>query len=320
VPAYWVALVIAGLALGIHRVFHSAGLYDYLFAMVYDHHALIQSQQVGPLGQAWTLGVEMSFYVALPLWAFVLRRAPARTTGRFLASELLPLLAIFVVGVVWNFTQWESIDGRVLFTPAAATLPSYLDHFALGMALAVASVVLLGRERQPWAVRVVVRAPWLCWGAAAIAFVALCSVGERSDSFGAEPLRHLIRGALAVGLLLPAVFGDNAGGAVRRLLADRRLQWVGLVSYSLYLWHLPVLKLLGDKAHVDEHIGSAAFVVVGTAASIAAAALSFYAVERPGLRLARRLTGRAGYLEQDPAPAADQPGATAIELAEAGRR
>jgi peptidoglycan/LPS O-acetylase OafA/YrhL len=314
VPAYWVALALAALYLGISRPGAVDWLYDYGFAMVYDHGALIRSQQVGPLGQAWTLGVEMSFYVALPIWAFLVRRAPSRTTARFLASELVPLLAIFVLGVVWNFTEWDSSHGLVVFTPSAATLPSYADQFALGMALAVASVVLFGGERQSRAVRVVVRRPWIPWAAAGIAFVALCAVGERSDSAGAEPVRHLIRSAFALGLLLPAVFGDDAGGAARRLLADRRLQWLGLISYSIYLWHLPVLTALASKAHLDDRIGSLGFVVVGTAASIAVAAVSFYAVERPALRLARRLTGRAGYLEER-AAAADRPGATAVELA-----
>ncbi|HEX8076055.1 MAG TPA: acyltransferase [Thermoleophilaceae bacterium] len=319
VPAYWVALTLIALWLGLDAVFTAGNAPVYYgFAQVYSHHTLLAVTLRGGIGHAWTLCVEMSFYVLLPLWAMLQRRAPARSTRGFAIAEALPLLAIFAAGVAWNYTQIQSTGGIVDFTSEIATLPAFLDHFALGMGLAVASVILAGRERQPLVVRAVERAPWAPWLLAGAAFVVLCNVGSGVDTIDGEATRHLIRGVVALFLLLPAVFGDDRGGWVRRLLADRRLQWVGLVSYSLYLWHPAVLAKLAD-AHVDRPLGGPGYAVVGLVACLAVAAVSFYLIERPALRLGRRLAGRYGYQEPEGPPSGavpvDRPGAPAIDLA-----
>src|SRR5207249_2974047 len=99
-------------------------------------------------------------------------------------------------------------------------------------------------------------------------------------------------------LLLPAIFGDWKTGGVRRLLADRRLQWVGLVSYSLYLWHTAVIAKLVDGGW-DNRLGGVGFSFVAIVACVAVAAVSFHLVEKPALRIGRQLAGRRGYLEPE---------------------
>ncbi|MEA2374269.1 MAG: hypothetical protein QOD53_732 [Thermoleophilaceae bacterium] len=302
VPAYWVAVTLIALWLGIHEAFTLHGLLTYYgFTQVYDAHTLVAVDLKGGLGHTWTLCVELSFYVLLPIWAFLQRRLPVRSTRQFAVTEALPLAVIFAAGLAWNYTQIQSLNGIVVFTPKIATLPDYLDHFALGMGLAVASVVLASRKRQPLPVRVIAAAPWVPWVVAAGAFAVLCSIGSNITSVDAEATRHVIRGFVALCILLPAVFGDQAGGAVRRLLANRRLQWVGLVSYSLYLWHLPIVSKL-QGAGVRGTLGWVGFAIVGTGACLAVAAVSYYAVERPFQRLARRAKGRSGTLEPEPRP------------------
>ena len=64
------------------------------------------------------------------------------------------------------------------------------------------------------------------------------------------------------------------------------------MSYGLYLWHYPVMRLLRDH---DWHWS--AILLVGSAAGLAAAALSYYAVERP--LLSRKPVGRSLALEPD---------------------
>jgi peptidoglycan/LPS O-acetylase OafA/YrhL len=321
VPAYWVAVALIGLLLPIHAVFTAHGLLDYFgFASVYSLQSLGQLVLSGGLGHTWTLCVEMTFYVLLPLWMLAVRRLPARSTRQFVLTEALPLVAMFALGVVWSATQVTGNRvGEWSFTPSSATLPYYLNHFALGMGLAVASVALAGRERRPRVVRLVERASWVPWAAALAAYVALCVVGARFNSFGAEPVRHELRGLVAVCLLLPAVFGDHQSGAVRRLLADRRLQWIGLVSYSVFIWHLVVIRAL-HRSGVGS-IGAVGFTIASIASTLVVAAVSFYVVERPALRLGRRLAGRRGYQEtvHPPPGSRDAPGAPSIELAPADR-
>jgi len=313
VPAYWVALPIVAVWTNLPAVLHDPPPY-FGFGQVYDRATLLKGY-----GIAWTLCVEVSFYALLPLWALATRALPGRSLRQLRLTELLPLALMFAAGLAWNVTQVEIHQGTLAFSPSVATLPAYLDQFAVGMALAVASVALAGRDQQPLAVRIVHRASWVPWAVAAGAFVALCNVG-RGGGTGGALARHELRSVVALGVLLPAIFGDDRGGAVRRLLADRRLQWAGLISYSLYLWHPAILLQLG-KDGWDHRLGGLAFAVGGAVLCLAVAAASFYVVERPALRIGRRLAGRGGYLEGEGGRpgAPDRPGAPSVELAGADR-
>jgi peptidoglycan/LPS O-acetylase OafA/YrhL len=126
-----------------------------------------------------------------------------------------------------------------------------------------------------------------------VAFGAMGRLGHWfPDSWAAHfVFNHVLQGIVALGLLLPAVFGDDRGGAVRRILANRVLLWVGVVSYGLYLWHVAVMRKLTDLGLLDS-LGRGGFTALALALSLLAAAASFYVVERPALRLGRRLSGR----------------------------
>jgi peptidoglycan/LPS O-acetylase OafA/YrhL len=64
------------------------------------------------------------------------------------------------------------------------------------------------------------------------------------------------------------------------------LPWLGRISYSLYLWHIPVYLLVQAQVR---GAGPWVWAALGWACSLGAAALSHYAVERPFLRLKDRL-------------------------------
>jgi peptidoglycan/LPS O-acetylase OafA/YrhL len=105
---------------------------------------------------------------------------------------------------------------------------------------------------------------------------------------------HLLYAAVAVCLLLPAVFGDGAGGWPRRLLANRWLATLGLISYGVFLWHNTIASELSRDGAPDWlPIGQfLSLTVIVLAVSIAVAALSYLLLERPLLRLKYR-QGRA---------------------------
>jgi peptidoglycan/LPS O-acetylase OafA/YrhL len=65
----------------------------------------------------------------------------------------------------------------------------------------------------------------------------------------------------------------------------RSLQWIGKISYSLYLWHQPVGLAL---SHL---MASASLIGIGTktVVSVAAACGSYYGIEKPCLALKNRL-------------------------------
>ena len=85
--------------------------------------------------------------------------------------------------------------------------------------------------------------------------------------------------------MLPAVFADDAGGLPRRFLAQPGVAWLGLVSYGIFLWHYAVTLDLGFDG---DGLSFWPLLAVTLAISIAAAAISYYALERPLLRLKYR--------------------------------
>jgi peptidoglycan/LPS O-acetylase OafA/YrhL len=310
VPAYWVALPFVVLLVGASGeaasatpVFSPRGIVAYFgFLQAYSSQTLL-----GGISAAWTLCAEAAFYAFLPLWAWALRRVAVRSAAGFLRTELFALGGLFAVGLVYTLiaAAHTTIDARVFVDvtrvePWLYLLPAFLDQFALGMALAVVSIAVTERDVAPAAVRLVDRAPWVPWLVAALAFLLLGRVVDWvPGDFGRQfVLIHLCQGVVALGLLMPAVLGRPDRGWVRRVLANRALLWIGLVSYSLYLWHAAILRVLAD-ADLDRTLGGIGYTVLGLGVSLLVAGASFYAIERPALRVGRRLSRRRDAQDAD---------------------
>ncbi|MEA2481208.1 MAG: hypothetical protein QOJ07_3130 [Thermoleophilaceae bacterium] len=298
VPAYWLALIGIGLWLGIDAIFTPHGILTYFgFLEVYDQASIAGADGIG---QIWTLCVEASFYLLLPLWALALRRIRFSGTRGFVLSEAAVLGAAYAAAVVWLLaTTQTDAQGHVAFSSSLVVLPAYLDHFALGMGLAVASVALAGRAPA------LTRRPLIPWALALAAFGAL-GLASTVAGAGGELLRHELKGLVALGVLVPAIWVAPRS-AVARLLAWPPLLWVGVVSYGLYLWHPAILRKMATAGWQDS-LGTVGFGLVGLALSLVVAAASWYGLERWGLKLGRRLTGRP-MTEPDgrPVPASPQP-------------
>ena len=311
-PAYWVALTLTAVVLSTPGVFglHDGPLY-YLFAQTWR-----ESTIGGGLTQAWTLCIEVTFYLFLPVWAFAMRALPGRAFGERLRGELIALGALFIASLVWKIALLANADpNQIRITPALESLASFLDQFALGMALAVMSIWAERRETLPRALQAVQRFPIACWLFSALAFwIAAKHIGLTGRVL--EPFtpaqyleRHLLYAAVALGLLLPAVVGGPREGVVRRVLGNPVLTWLGLISYSIYLYSAPVLQQLDrwGVAPPDWPHPLLGWALVGVAATVPVAALSYYLVERPALSLKRfvrdRGTIRRGEAIAEPAPA-----------------
>ncbi len=278
VPAYWVALTVAALALSLHEV-GARPLLFYGFAQAYSG-----TDALGGIGQAWTLGAEVAFYALLPAWAALLRRL-----GGGVRTEWLGVAALFAGGVAWQAIALAGPAAGAGFAgtdaPWLMTLPGFLDQFALGMALAVASVACAPRlaRLSRWG-----------WPAAAAALVVVSyaledtAAGERMTDLQ-YLIHHQLYGIIGLGALAPAIAA--ARGPARAVLGWRPLMAVGTISYGVYLWHVYVMTQLGRWDVVPHSAaGHAAWFLLVLALSLAVAAASWRLVERPALSL-KRLAG-----------------------------
>jgi peptidoglycan/LPS O-acetylase OafA/YrhL len=299
VPGYWVALVVAGVVLGLPGVLTEHGIPRYfLFLQIYDRDTLN-----GGIPQTWTLCTDVAFYLLLPLVIV----AVWRLGRRGLRSELLGLGLLVLLSEAWK--AWVLLSGQVgdhtiANEPWLIALPAYLDMFAVGMVLAVAVVHWEDRGGPPgW----VTRRPGAWWLVALVLFaasaVALDGVDPRGYTHTQVIVRHTLHLGIAVGVVVPGIIG---GGWIERFLRLRPLRRMGTVSYGFYLYHLTVLGLLGrwGLAHLEDSVPKyLLWFVVAFAGSYLLAELSWRLVERPALRFKPPLRPRRRRAAARPAPA-----------------
>lgn len=313
-PAYWVALTVVALWLPLPYVFHGSGIPVYYgFGQIY-----VNGDSINGIGQAWTLCVEVTFYLFLPLWALAMRALYRRgDRRRVLQLELAGLAALFIFSNLYKIWALRHVAPTSLSSPRfLMPLPNFLDQFAVGMAVAVLSVWYEGRA-LPAPLALVRRAPILCWLVAAAAFWFVSTqvglTGSLLQKFTGTAFleRHECYTLIATALLLPTVFAVPGRGVVGRVMATRPLLYLGLVSYGIYLYHLAVLTKLESWLGSNVPSGFAGhfltYFVLGLAGSTAIASASYYLIERPALRLKGLVRSgspaSAGEAIAEPAPA-----------------
>jgi peptidoglycan/LPS O-acetylase OafA/YrhL len=213
-------------------------------------------------GPMWSLVVEVQFYALLPLLAWAI--AALARGSRFAAAAVIVLLGAASAVMWWHHVyQPHAADPRWQFSFLATFF-----NFTPGMLLALARVELESRPRR-WlpSSTVLILAGAACWIAAA----------------------HRI--GLGQALLVPASFLILAAvvlpvrdGLLARLLDLRALGIVGVASYSLYLWHYPIVHHLSRVLDA----GFPALLPVALAICVPLALLSYRLIERPFLPLRRR--------------------------------
>ncbi|HEV7205160.1 MAG TPA: acyltransferase [Jatrophihabitans sp.] len=286
-PAYWLAVVVT-LALLSDRRGRPSDWFSYLsLVQTYNHHDVDTG-----LVQMWTLVVEVAFYAALPLLAMIPRLAGRASPVRAHVSLLIGMAVVALGADLVTHTVTAA-------APAQLWLPAYLDWFALGMFLAVASCVPVDHARWRRALDGWATSPGTCWIAGALTFwLATLPLAGPYNLIPATTwewtLKHYLYGAAAFFFLLPVMLGDPRAWS-HRLLSHAVLRRLGEISYGVYLWHLPLLIFIQHRMHWRVFGGHflPLFVLTCLGAS-AAAAGSYYVLERPLLRRFSRPWRRGG--------------------------
>jgi peptidoglycan/LPS O-acetylase OafA/YrhL len=289
-PAYWLFLIVLAAVPGVTGAL--SGGWPEQFALVqtlpiFDGPACSAAVFECGAAQTWSLAVELSFYAALPLLALVfewLSRGGRRE--HWARNELLALGLLAAVSTA-TIVLLDPGDARAWVSGTAA---GYMLWFGLGMALAIASAEAARRRWAAALERWTARLATGLWLAAAAVYMTLALFLPPTpfllDS-GDELLAHLGFALVALLLIAPMVLGAGAG-LPGRLMRLAPVAWLGLISYGIFLWHFPVLLLLGNRG---EGLSGLTLLAATLAITVACAAASYYALERPVLRLkrARRL-------------------------------
>jgi peptidoglycan/LPS O-acetylase OafA/YrhL len=310
-PAYWISLTAVAIWLSLPGVFTPSGIATYYgFLQIYGPESAI-----GGLPQAWSLCVEVVFYLLLPVYAWAMRRLPAADERERLRHQLagVALLAALSLAYKLAIGAAGTLEDRHLSYLQSNPL-AFLDDFALGILLATLSVYQEVTGSLTRALRVVERRPAVAWAVALAALLVVSTALGLTGQLG-EPVhpsqymaRHYLFTIVALGLVLPAMFGDPRQGLVRRLLAWRPLLYLGMISYGVYLYHFAVLRQLEnwDLASLGQRTTNLIWFPAALAGGVLLASLMYYGAERPILRLKRLVPDRGasqpGEALAEPAP------------------
>jgi peptidoglycan/LPS O-acetylase OafA/YrhL len=283
VPAYWLALTVLAIYPGLVNVFSGDWWKHYFLLAGYSDTGVAQGLIV-----SWSLGVEVTFYLLLPVYAALMSRLcrgrDARGRVRF---ELSVLAGISLGSILLRHVDYTNGAHAGIQN----SLPAFMYWFALGMALAVVSTALqAGADYRP--VRWVAARPGVVWAGAIAAYLLIALVTSPRGTYTPAQWTlgyYILGGVMSFLLVLPAVFGDGRSGWPRHVLAWAPLAWLGLISYGIYLWHVPVLLWLFDHGLTWFPL----VALIGAAITVACAAASYYLVERPILRFKYRRLPRS---------------------------
>lgn len=217
-----------------------------------------------PVQHYWSLSIEEQFYIVWPLIMIgVLVLAKGRTLRRTL------WIALACIAVV-------SLAASVILTANDQATAYFVTHtrmweLALGGLLAL-SVLPDMSDGLRETLRIA--------GLAAIGF-ACVAFSSATEFPGAAALVPTLGGALVI-----SAGSSNRPASTYRLLASSPAQWLGDVSYSIYLWHWPLIIFAGTLLS-QSHLSAKAGAVV-LAASLLLAWLSYKFIEQPFRHPGRR--------------------------------
>lgn len=218
----------------------------------------------------WSLPVEWNFYLVLPLLAACFPRSRAQ------GPWILPALVLFCIA--FRLACWLAIDrwgaDGVAFYRLVLQLPARIDEFAFGIA---AAWFVATRDADH---------DRLGQGFGLLGLAALCwYVAPKGDFLVSAEMPWLLVHFSLLGAVLATVLVSlqrRPFGVPARLLSTSPMLWLGTVSYSLYLWHFPLIEAIRGLAR-SQHLPLLASAVGGLLASLSAAWLSYRLLERPFL-------------------------------------
>ena len=302
-PAYWAVLLVSAAVPGMAGII--SGNWWVYFGLLQNYPVYtpegtcaVDAYRCG-LPPAWSLGIEVLFYVMLPFFVVAMAWLGKRWRG---SNWLVPELT--VVGLLSFVSFWiqsrvptNDLEQIIFFSPIGRGW-----WFALGLGLAAVSVWVEERRTEPRLVTEVGRRPWVPLLLALLIYLYISLFLLQPFPAAAFPLEDLSRylaqfiafGVIAFLVILPATFGNDRMDGYRRFLRHPFPTWLGLISYGIFLWQFPVLIGVLDLGVADwwPSMQFPVVTLVTLAGTIVVAAISYYALERPLMRWGRRSVGR----------------------------
>lgn len=283
VPAYYVLLFAAFLVIPasqpLLRLDRVEGLENLISHVFFVHN--FSRPFSASVSVVWSLGVEMQFYLLLPLMAALTLKGQA-WKRRILIAWLLSILLYIAMALLGPFSPLR------VEIPPELSLPYHANEFMTGY-LAAAVLPLL--QRSPRFIRHRQRIALLLQIAGGLLIVYMMRVG--SSGFTGTGLEQLVRDYLwypmvGVGFAMLILGAVNSEGWLSRLWTSGALVFLGITSYGIFLWHYMLMPNLANLTFIQPIADPALHILVIFLMALPLSALvgyiSYALVESPFLK------------------------------------
>lgn len=269
-PGYLVAVVVILLLLPEAKADLTVWLANLTLTQIYVPLTLTAG-----LTQMWSLSVEVSFYLALPLLALLARRLPVR-------ARIGVIIAVAAISLLWVRIPFAGDTGHNPWNWP----PAFFSWFAAGMVLAELTVSPYGWVHRLARRRVLMAAiAVVAFGIAASPLAGL--EGLHPGSVEQVTLKTAMGAVVAGALLAPLVLDHPE--TRHRILGSTVMVTLGRWSYGLFVWHLAALAMVFPMLGEFLFNGRMLVVLILTLVfGFALAAVSYGLVESPCREALRR--------------------------------
>ena len=226
-------------------------------------------QAPSPMQHFWSLAVEEQYYIVWPLLLLVIGWIALRLHARQQPLLLLAVGLVAVPSLIWSIRYTAQSPSQAYFVTTTR-----MWELAVGAGLAIASQ---GRPRS-WLLRSLVG-----WAGLAAVITATVLYTDATSFPGYTALLPVLGAA--------AMIWSGPGAGPARLLSLPPMVWIGGISYSLYLWHWPLLVVIGGaEGTLSRRVQLA--IVLG---AMLPAWLSTRFIEKPAQRFVLNFRGRRSH-------------------------
>jgi peptidoglycan/LPS O-acetylase OafA/YrhL len=226
------------------------------------HYEILGLEYQMPFKIFWSLSVEEHFYFVFPILFIIFRGLPYRIA----TLSIVVIISVFLLRAYYILYVSPIPQGNYMYMRTEFRA----DSIAYGVLLASLCELRWGRKLLSLADS---------WFAATICLLFLFIVATLPNPFKVIFRDVLMGSSVVIGI--SAILFGNKFYLLATLLNFKPISWIGKISYSLYVWHLPV-DLLVQKFMPG-------YWLVSVVASIAIATFSYYFIELPFIKLGRRI-------------------------------
>ena len=273
-PAYYfnlfIVFIMASFVLN-HDYFYSASFFKQFFTnLTFTSYFVHKTAGFGINGAYWTLGIEMIWYIVAPLFFIFFKN-----TRVLLFIVLLSFVYTWGVdmGYLDTFFGLNEKAGnyRLLLWYYSTQLPGQITYFISG-------ILIYKYTLSPSADKTVRN--YLLASGMLVLFTGIMGYTNIYLNFLSSHVLLLV----VTGTLFVLLYTTKVKGAAF-------IEWIGKISYSLYLWHMPILYAM-NRSHILEYRSMFETVLFFLILLFSISSMSYYFIEEGGFALRKKLTKR----------------------------